>query len=76
VIRYDRLVPADSYLGRYLRYMSTTETAYDYDWWCGLWTLACACGRDTYVARPRAPVYLNMYLVLIGDSGVPRKTTA
>ena len=63
-------------MGRYLRYMSKTETAYDYDWWCGLWTLACSCGRDAYVARPRAPVYLNMYVVLIGDSGVPRKTTS
>ena len=56
--------------------MSTTETSYDYDWWCGLWALACACGRDAYVARPRAPVYLNMYTVLIGDSGVARKTTS
>src|SRR5580765_753286 len=63
-------------MGRYLQYMSKTETATDYDWWCGLWCLACACGRDTYVDRPRAPVYLNMYLVLIGDSGVPRKTTS
>jgi hypothetical protein len=56
--------------------MSKTETAYDYDWWCALWTVACACGRDAWVARPRAPVYLNMYTVLIGDSGVPRKTTS
>jgi len=73
---YDRLVPEDSFIGRYLRYMSRTETAYAYDWWCSLWALAGACGRDTYVARPRAPVYLNMYLILIGDSGVPRKTTS
>jgi hypothetical protein len=73
---YDRLVPKDSFLGRYLRYMAKLETAYDYDWWCGLWCLACACGRDTYVARPRTPVFLNMYLILIGDSGVPRKTTS
>lgn len=74
--RYDRLVPENSFIGRYLRYMRRTETAYAYDWWCSLWALAGACGRDTYVARPRAPVYLNMYLILIGDSGVPRKTTS
>ena len=63
-------------MGRYLRFMERTETAYAYDWWCGLWALACACGRSIYVARPRAPVYLNMYTILIGDSGVPRKTTS
>jgi hypothetical protein len=76
VKHYDRLVPANSFMGRYLRFMERTETAYAYDWWCGLWALACACGRSIYVARPRAPVYLNMYTILIGDSGVPRKTTS
>jgi hypothetical protein len=63
-------------MGRYLRFMSRQETATAYDFWCGLWCLAGACGRDVYVARPRAPVYLNMYTVLVGDSGVPRKTTS
>ena len=72
---YDE-VPYDSFMGHYLRFMSTQETAHTYDWWCGLWTIACACGRATRVARPRAPVYLNMYLVLVGDSGVPRKSTS
>lgn len=63
-------------MGRYLRFMEQQETAYPYDWWCGLWCIAAACGRTTYVARPRAPVYLNMYTVLIGESGLPRKTTS
>lgn len=63
-------------MGRYLRFMARQETATAYDFWCGLWCIAGVCGRDVYVARPRAPVYLNMYLVLIGDSGVPRKTTS
>ncbi len=75
-MHYDKLVPADSFLGRYLRFMSRQETATAYDFWCGLFCIACACGRDVYVARPRAPVYLNMYLILIGDSGIPRKTTS
>jgi hypothetical protein len=75
-ISYSKLVPTDSFLGRYLAYMRRQETAYAFDWWCGLWAIAAACGRSTYVARPRAPVYLNMYVVLIGDSGVARKTTS
>lgn len=75
-MNYAKLVPADSFMGRYLRFMEQQETAYPYDWWCGLWCIAAACGRTTYVARPRAPVYLNMYTVLIGESGLPRKTTS
>jgi uncharacterized protein DUF3987 len=66
----------DSFISRYLRFMSTQETAHAYDMWCALWCISCACGRATYVARPRAPVYLNMYVVLVGDSGIPRKSTS
>lgn len=73
---YSKLVPHDSFMGRYLRYMDTQETAHAFDWWCGLWCLSAACGRSTYVARPRAPVYLNMFVVLVGESGVARKTTS
>jgi hypothetical protein len=75
-MRYDRMVPHDSFMGRYLSYMQRQETALAFDWWSGLWALACACGRLTYVARPRAPIYLNMYTILIGESGVARKTTS
>jgi hypothetical protein len=63
-------------MGRYLRFMKRQETAYSFDWWCGLWAIAGVCGRSIYVARPRAPVYLNIFLVLIGESGVARKTTS
>lgn len=73
---YNRLVPHDSFMGRYLSYMANQETAHAYDWWCGLWCISSAVGRSSYVARPRAPVYLNMYVILVGDSGVARKTTS
>src|SRR3954451_2328100 len=56
--------------------MSQQETAYAFDFWSGMWAISCACGRLTYVARPRAPVYLNMYTILIGESGIARKTTS
>jgi hypothetical protein len=73
---FDKLVPRDSFMGRYLNYMEQQETAYAFDFWSGMWALACACGRLTYVARPRAPVYLNLYTILIGESGIARKTTS
>ena len=73
---YSKLVPQDSFLGRYLAYMSSQETSYEYDWWCGLWCIGAACGRYAHVARPRAPVYLNMFVILVGESGIARKTTS
>jgi len=75
-MNYAKLVPKDSFLGRYLSYMQTQETAHAFDWWCGLWCLGAACGRSSFVDRPRAPVYLNMFTVLVGESGVARKTTS
>ena len=73
---YQRLVPANSFMGRYLSYMQSQETAEAFDFWSALWVISTACGRFTHVARPRAPVYLNMFVVLVGESGVARKSTA
>lgn len=56
--------------------MNVQETALAYDFWCALWLMSCALGRDVFVARPRAPVYMNMYIVLCAESGVTRKSTA
>ncbi len=73
---YRRIVPANSFLGRYLTYMQSQETASVFDFYCGLWCISTACARFTYVSRPRAPVYLNLFLILVGESGVARKTTS
>lgn len=75
-MNYSKLVPRDSFLGRYLTYMQTQETAYEYDWWAGLWCLSASIGRSVCVPRPRAPVYLNTFIILVGESGVARKTTS
>lgn len=75
-MNYQRLVPANSFMGRYLAYMQSQETASVFDFYCGLWTISAVVGRTTHVARPRAPVYLNMYIVLVGESGVARKSTS
>ena len=75
-MQYHRLVPPDSFLGHYMIYMQTQETATAFDFWSGLWCISSACARATYVARPRAPIYLNLFVVLVGESGVARKTTS
>lgn len=76
MIHYSRLVPANSFLGRYMKYMQAQETAEIFDFYCGLWAISAVCGRCVYVQRPRAPVYLNMFVILVGESGVARKTTS
>jgi len=75
-VDYKRIVPANSFLGRYLTYMQSQETAHVFDFYSALWCISTVCGRYAYVARPRAPVYLNLFIVLVGESGVARKTTS
>jgi len=75
-MNYQRLVPANSFMGRYLSYMQNQETAPAYDWWTGLFCVSAACARRTYVDRPRAPVFLNLFVILVGESGIPRKSSA
>jgi hypothetical protein len=57
-------------------WMSEQETPEVYDYICALWCLSIALGRDVYVARPRAPVHLNMYVCLVSESGIMRKSTS
>ena len=71
---YSKLIPPDTFLHDYMQYMSDTETAEAYDFWAGMWLLSLACGRDTLVARPRAPVFLNIYAIFVAESGITRKS--
>lgn len=75
-VRYDRLVPSDTFIHDYMRYMDAQETPYAYDFWTACWALSVAVGRGTVVARPRAEVYLNLYAILVAESGTTRKSTA
>lgn len=75
-VNYSKVAPEDTFLGRYMSYMSEQETPSAYDFWSAIWLLGVACGRDVVVARPRAPVYLNWYCLFVADSGVTRKSTA
>lgn len=75
-MNYRSLVKVDSFIGCYLEYMESQETATAYDWWCALWLMSIAVGRTTIVDRPRAPVFMNLYAVLVAESGVTRKSSA
>lgn len=75
-INYSNLVGPDSFIGRYMSFMEDQETAYSYDFWCACWLLSLALGRNVVIPRPRAPIFMNLYLLLIAESGVTRKSSA
>ena len=75
-VRYDKLVPQDTFLGDFLSYMEGQETSHAYDFWAGCWLLSVACGRSIIVDRPRAPVYLNLFCIFVAESGITRKSSA
>jgi hypothetical protein len=75
-VKYSKLVPTDSFIGQYMEYMSVIETPYVYDFWCALWAIGTGVGREVFVDRPNAPVYLNWYVILAAESGTTRKSTA
>lgn len=71
-----QLRQSETFIGAYLRSNEDTETPELYDFWCAVWVIGNIIGRSTYVNRPRAPVYLNWYIILVAESGVTRKSTA
>lgn len=75
-MNYARLVPPDTFIGRYLSAASVLETSQSYDFWCAMWALGSCLGRGVYVPRPHAPVFMNWYVMLVAESGITRKSTA
>lgn len=59
-----------------MEWMSEHETPLIYDYMCAMWCLSVALGRDVIVDRPRAPVHLNTYMILVSESGIMRKSTS
>lgn len=74
-ISYNKLVASDTFIGRYMAMMQEQETPQAYDFFCALWLMSLAM-RGCVVARPRAPVHMNLYLILVAESGITRKSTA
>lgn len=73
---YKSIAKPDTFIGRYMQMFAHTESALAYDFWTAVWLLSLACGRDAYVDRPHAPVFMNSYIVLVANSGITRKSTS
>lgn len=65
-----------SFVANYMEWMNEHETPAIYDMMCGFWCLSVALGRNVVVDRPRAPVHLNVYMILVSESGIMRKSTS
>lgn len=75
-VNYSKIAPPDTFIDRYLRYSLSSETPAAYDFFTALWLLGVVVGRGVIVDRPVAPVHLNMYCILVAESGVTRKSSA
>lgn len=75
-VSYSKIAPKGTFIHAFMEHMAAQETSESYDFWCAVWTLASVIGRKVVVDRPRAPVFLNWYVVLVAESGVTRKSSA
>ena len=75
-VNYNTVVPEGTFIHDYMAAQKGLETATAYDFWCAVWVLSSTLGRSVYVDRPRIPVYLNWYVLLVAETGVTRKSTA
>jgi hypothetical protein len=75
-VNYAKVAKPETFVGQFLQYCENSETPRAYDFWTALWILSTALGRGIIVDRPGAPVYLNIYTILVAESGVTRKSTA
>ena len=73
---YTKYAGKKSFIGRYMDLRAAGESPESYDFWAAAWVLSSALGRDVFIDRPFAPVYLNLYTILVANSGITRKSTA
>jgi len=64
------------WLDGYLTFTQFTEPKELYRKWVGISTLASCLERKVFGKWVHTPTYANMYIVLVGPPGRPRKTTA
>lgn len=60
----------------YLKYVKDTEPATDFHRWVGMSVLAGALRKKTCLSLGRMRVYPNLYIVLVAEPGVARKSQA
>ncbi len=64
------------WLDAYMEYTNETEPATIFHKWVGFSALASALRKKTYLSLGRIKVYGNMYIVLVAEPGIARKSQA
>lgn len=65
-----------SFLDGYIRLCRETEAPPIFGLWCGVSAVSAALGRNSYLQFGQFPIYPNFFIVIIGSSGLYRKSTS
>lgn len=75
-MKISKYIPEDSFIGNFLKFKECTESPVEFDLWSAIWLLGALLDRHIYIDRPHTPIYFNWYIILVGESGRLRKSTA
>lgn len=72
---YDQ-IPKNTFISEYMNQCNNLETPRSYDFWSAVWIISLLVNKQLQILRPNAPLFCNFYVLLVGDSGVTRKSTS
>lgn len=72
---YDQ-IPKNTFISEYMKECNNLETPRSYDFWSAVWIISLLVNKQLQIYRPNAPLFCNFYILLVGDSGVTRKSTS
>jgi len=80
IANYKGLVPKESFVHRYMEYMKGSETPAMFDFHVAMWTIGAvarsALDEPMTIDRPRNPIALGSYLVLVSSVGNTKRQQA
>lgn len=65
-----------NWLDGYLEYTAETESSPTFHLWCGISAIASALRKKSMLQNGRLTIYPNLYIILVAEPGVARKTQA
>ena len=66
----------ENWLAGYTEYTEQTESSPLFHTWCGISTIASALQKKVRLEHGRLKIYPNLYIILVAEPGVARKTQA
>lgn len=70
------LLPTEGFFKYYMKYTDRQESPDSYHFWVGASVIAGALQRRAWINKGVYDIYPNVYIVLVGPSGVTRKSRA